>query len=75
MLFRSYWRRRAVDTMASAGFEPGDTCLDLCSGTGDMALNVARRLGGELDFVVNGDTGGGKPSTIIDLDSGRVVRD
>ncbi|ASK35917.1 threonylcarbamoyl-AMP synthase [Alcanivorax sp. N3-2A] len=39
------------------------------------AFNVARRLGGELDFVVNGDTGGGKPSTIIDLDSGRVVRD
>ena len=40
-----YWRRRAVDTMASAGFEPGDTCLDLCSGTGDLALNVVRRLG------------------------------
>ena len=40
-----YWRRCAVDTMASAGFEPGDTCLDLCSGTGDLALNVARRLG------------------------------
>lgn len=39
------------------------------------AFNVARRLGGELDFVVNGDTGGGRPSTIIDLDSGRVIRD
>lgn len=37
---------------------------------------VARRLGTELDFVVIGDTDvHGKPSIIIDLESGRVVRD
>lgn len=39
-------------------------------------LNVTRRLGAELDFVVAGDTGPrGRPSIIIDLESGRVVRD
>lgn len=38
-------------------------------------FNVARRLGAELDFIVAGDTGGaGKPSSIIDLESGRVLR-
>lgn len=39
-------------------------------------FNVARRLGVELDFVMAGDTGpSSKPSSIIDLESGRVLRD
>lgn len=37
-----YWRRQAV---AAAGVGPGTRLLDLCSGTADLALAFARRLG------------------------------
>ncbi len=36
------WRRRAVD-LARVG--PGDRCLDVATGTGDLALELARRVG------------------------------
>jgi demethylmenaquinone methyltransferase / 2-methoxy-6-polyprenyl-1,4-benzoquinol methylase len=41
------WRRRASDL---AALEPGDRALDVASGTGDLALELARRVapGGEV---------------------------
>lgn len=36
------WRRRAVDRAAVG---PGSDALDLCCGTGDMALELRRRIG------------------------------
>jgi demethylmenaquinone methyltransferase / 2-methoxy-6-polyprenyl-1,4-benzoquinol methylase len=36
------WRRRAVDLAALA---PGDRVLDVATGTGDLALELARRVG------------------------------
>jgi len=36
------WRRRAVD-LAELG--PGDRCLDVATGTGDLAFELARRVG------------------------------
>jgi demethylmenaquinone methyltransferase/2-methoxy-6-polyprenyl-1,4-benzoquinol methylase len=36
------WRERAVDR---AGLGRGDQALDVCCGTGDLALEVARRIG------------------------------
>jgi demethylmenaquinone methyltransferase/2-methoxy-6-polyprenyl-1,4-benzoquinol methylase len=36
------WRERAV---GRAGLEPGDGALDVCCGTGDLALELARRVG------------------------------
>ena len=36
------WRREAV---AAAGARPGDPVLDVCTGTGDLALEWARALG------------------------------
>jgi demethylmenaquinone methyltransferase/2-methoxy-6-polyprenyl-1,4-benzoquinol methylase len=46
------WRARAVDTTA---VEPGSSALDVCCGTGDLALELWRRVGPEgrvvgLDF-------------------------
>jgi demethylmenaquinone methyltransferase / 2-methoxy-6-polyprenyl-1,4-benzoquinol methylase len=38
------WRRRAVDL---AGVGPGDRALDVATGTGDMAIELARRVGGD----------------------------
>jgi demethylmenaquinone methyltransferase/2-methoxy-6-polyprenyl-1,4-benzoquinol methylase len=36
------WRERAADR---AELAPGDTALDACCGTGDLALELARRVG------------------------------
>lgn len=36
------WRRRAADR---AALRPGDTALDVCCGTGDLALELASRVG------------------------------
>lgn len=44
-----YWRWRAARLIRTLGPQPGDHCLDLCTGTGDLALEIARRLG--LDTV------------------------
>lgn len=38
------WRARAVD---AAAVGPGDSALDVCCGTGDMTLELARRVGPE----------------------------
>ena len=39
-------------------------------------FQVGKALGGDLDFIVTGDCDPrGKPSTIIDLQSGRTLRD
>jgi demethylmenaquinone methyltransferase/2-methoxy-6-polyprenyl-1,4-benzoquinol methylase len=49
----TYWRRRVVGLLAGRNPLPTDRCLDLCTGTGDLALDVARRLRIEttgLDF-------------------------
>ncbi len=35
------WRQRAADRAALA---PGDSALDVCCGTGDLALELARRV-------------------------------
>ena len=42
------WRRRAAD-LASVG--PGDRALDVATGTGDLALELASRVGGEGEVV------------------------
>ena len=42
------WRRRAADL---AGLEPGGTALDVCCGTGDLAIELATRLGPEGSVV------------------------
>jgi demethylmenaquinone methyltransferase/2-methoxy-6-polyprenyl-1,4-benzoquinol methylase len=36
------WRRRAADR---AELAPGDSALDVCCGTGDLAIELARRVG------------------------------
>lgn len=36
------WRRRAAD---AAALGPGDTALDVCCGTGDLTIELARRVG------------------------------
>ena len=36
------WRERSVD---AAGVGPGDSALDVCCGTGDMTIELARRVG------------------------------
>jgi demethylmenaquinone methyltransferase/2-methoxy-6-polyprenyl-1,4-benzoquinol methylase len=42
------WRWQAV---AYSGVQPGAKVLDLCSGTADLALTFARRLGGQGQVV------------------------
>lgn len=36
------WKEMAIKWSAA---QPGDTCLDLCCGSGDLALSLARRIG------------------------------
>ena len=45
------WRRVAA---AQAALRPGDTALDVCTGTGDLAIQLARRVGRE-GRVIGGD--------------------
>ena len=42
------WRQRAADRAALA---PGDTALDICCGTGDLALELAGRVGPEGSVI------------------------
>jgi demethylmenaquinone methyltransferase/2-methoxy-6-polyprenyl-1,4-benzoquinol methylase len=48
--FRSHkrWRRLAVQM---AQVEPGDHCLDVCTGTGDFAVDLAQSAGGNGQVV------------------------
>ncbi len=36
------WRRRAIRSLAPVLRQPGNRCLDLCCGTGDMAMEIRR---------------------------------
>jgi len=36
------WKEMAIKW---SGAKPGDTCIDLCCGSGDLALSLARRVG------------------------------
>lgn len=38
------WRRRVVARIRSLDPQPGDRCLDVCTGTGDLGVEIARRL-------------------------------
>ena len=40
-----YWRRRVVGLLRRYDPAAGDRCLDLCTGTGDLALDIHRGLG------------------------------
>ncbi len=42
------WRRRAVEL---AGVGPGDRVLDVATGTGDLALELARRVGSDGEVI------------------------
>lgn len=44
----SYWRKRAARLAARQG---GNTWLDICAGTGQMTLNLARRVRSETTIV------------------------
>jgi demethylmenaquinone methyltransferase/2-methoxy-6-polyprenyl-1,4-benzoquinol methylase len=46
-----HWRRVAVN---QAALSPGDAALDVCSGTGDLAFELARRVG-KTGSVVGSD--------------------
>ena len=50
------WRERAADR---AELAPGDAALDLCCGTGDLALELARRVGagGQLWWAATSRSG------------------
>jgi demethylmenaquinone methyltransferase/2-methoxy-6-polyprenyl-1,4-benzoquinol methylase len=39
-----YWRRRIVGLIRSMDPAPNDTCLDLCTGTGDLMIELQHRL-------------------------------
>lgn len=39
------WRRRVVRFIASKSPAPGDRCLDVCTGTGDLAIEIGTALG------------------------------
>lgn len=42
------WRRRAADL---AGLQPGSRALDVATGTGDLALELARRVGPDGEVI------------------------
>ena len=42
------WRRRAADL---AAVEPGDRALDVATGTGDLAIELGRRVGARGEVV------------------------
>jgi demethylmenaquinone methyltransferase/2-methoxy-6-polyprenyl-1,4-benzoquinol methylase len=42
------WRARAADL---AALEPGDSALDVACGTGDLAIELARRVGPEGEII------------------------
>jgi demethylmenaquinone methyltransferase/2-methoxy-6-polyprenyl-1,4-benzoquinol methylase len=42
------WRERAADM---AALEPGDSALDVATGTGDLAIELSRRVGPEGEVV------------------------
>ncbi|MBU6236661.1 MAG: bifunctional demethylmenaquinone methyltransferase/2-methoxy-6-polyprenyl-1,4-benzoquinol methylase UbiE [Planctomycetes bacterium] len=43
-----YWRWR---TLRILGLKPGEPVLDVCTGTGDLALSASKRLGGSTEVV------------------------
>ncbi len=43
-----YWRWRTLQIL---GLKPGEPVLDACTGTGDLALSAAKRLGPETEVV------------------------
>ena len=45
------WRRRAA---AETALQPGGTALDICTGTGDFALELVKRVG-KTGHVIGGD--------------------
>lgn len=46
-----YWRRRVVAMIRSLSPQPGDRCLDLCTGTGDLAIDISGLL--ELETIAS----------------------
>jgi demethylmenaquinone methyltransferase/2-methoxy-6-polyprenyl-1,4-benzoquinol methylase len=44
------WRERAADL---AGVEPGDRVLDVATGTGDLAIELQRRVGEEGEVIAS----------------------
>ena len=46
------WRRRAIETLSLRG---GETILDVCSGTADLAIAAVRRRGARARLVVGVD--------------------
>ena len=43
-----YWRSR---TLRILGLKPGQPVLDVCTGTGDLALSASKRVGAETEVV------------------------
>lgn len=48
-----YWRKRTLDLLAP---KPGDPFLDVCTGTGDLAISAALRLHPKSSKVSNSNT-------------------
>jgi demethylmenaquinone methyltransferase / 2-methoxy-6-polyprenyl-1,4-benzoquinol methylase len=62
------WRSRAVD---AARIGPGDAALDVCCGTGDLTLELARRVGTEPGGRVLGSD---FSERMLDLARGKAAR-